>query len=138
MPGEDAEQPRRCFHIASTAAADGSNLGRRTKNGSAFNNLLARSEGFEPPTPRFEVWCSIRLSYERLRELPGPVLDNIQAAGQFGRCSAASESIDGRPILWISRSSAKRGSIRTARSAAPGHEIGSSEMTHGGGLRGPP
>ena len=27
--------------------------------------LLARSEGFEPPTPRFEVWCSIQLSYER-------------------------------------------------------------------------
>jgi hypothetical protein len=28
---------------------------------------LARSEGFEPPTPRFEVWCSIQLSYERPR-----------------------------------------------------------------------
>jgi hypothetical protein len=27
---------------------------------------MARSEGFEPPTPRFEVWCSIQLSYERL------------------------------------------------------------------------
>jgi hypothetical protein len=27
--------------------------------------LLARSEGFEPSTPRFEVWCSIQLSYER-------------------------------------------------------------------------
>ena len=26
---------------------------------------LARSEGFEPPTPKFEVWCSIQLSYER-------------------------------------------------------------------------
>jgi hypothetical protein len=26
---------------------------------------VARSEGFEPPTPRFEVWCSIQLSYER-------------------------------------------------------------------------
>jgi hypothetical protein len=25
---------------------------------------MAVSEGFEPPTPRFEVWCSIRLSYE--------------------------------------------------------------------------
>ncbi len=27
---------------------------------------MARSEGFEPPTPRFEVWCSIQLSYERI------------------------------------------------------------------------
>ncbi len=26
---------------------------------------LARSERFELPTPRFEVWCSIQLSYER-------------------------------------------------------------------------
>src|SRR5947209_12662078 len=26
---------------------------------------VARSEGFEPPTPRVEVWCSIQLSYER-------------------------------------------------------------------------
>ncbi len=31
-----------------------------------LQELMARSEGFEPPTPRFEVWCSIRLSYERL------------------------------------------------------------------------
>ena len=27
---------------------------------------MARSERFELPTPRFEVWCSIQLSYERL------------------------------------------------------------------------
>ena len=26
----------------------------------------ARPEGFEPPTPRFEAWCSIQLSYGRL------------------------------------------------------------------------
>ena len=38
--------------------------------------LLATSEGFEPPTPRFEVWCSIQLSYEvcseRVRWLASP------------------------------------------------------------------
>ena len=33
--------------------------------GTARTLLVARSEGFEPPTPRFEVWCSIQLSYER-------------------------------------------------------------------------
>ena len=27
---------------------------------------LARPEGFEPPTPRFVVWCSVQLSYGRL------------------------------------------------------------------------
>lgn len=26
---------------------------------------MARPEGLEPPTPRFEAWCSIRLSYGR-------------------------------------------------------------------------
>jgi site-specific DNA recombinase len=26
----------------------------------------ARRKGFEPLTPRFEVWCSIQLSYRRL------------------------------------------------------------------------
>ena len=26
---------------------------------------LARPEGFEPPTPKFVVWCSIQLSYGR-------------------------------------------------------------------------
>ena len=29
---------------------------------------LARRKGFEPLTPRFEVWCSIQLSYRRLQE----------------------------------------------------------------------
>src|SRR5262245_27844977 len=46
--------------------------------------LLARSEGFEPPTPRFEVWCSIQLSYERPGRLRA-LLDSIQGAMRFGR-----------------------------------------------------
>ena len=28
---------------------------------------MARRKGFEPLTPRFEVWCSIQLSYRRMR-----------------------------------------------------------------------
>ena len=28
-------------------------------------NSLARPEGFEPPTPRSVVWCSVQLSYGR-------------------------------------------------------------------------
>jgi hypothetical protein len=31
-------------------------------------DLLARRKGFEPLTPRFEVWCSIQLSYRRPRQ----------------------------------------------------------------------
>jgi hypothetical protein len=29
---------------------------------------VARPERFELPTPRFEAWCSIQLSYGRRRE----------------------------------------------------------------------
>ena len=32
----------------------------------AYKRKMARPEGFEPPTPRFEAWYSIRLSYGRL------------------------------------------------------------------------
>ncbi len=30
---------------------------------SSSNFVMERPEGFEPPTPRFEAWCSIQLSY---------------------------------------------------------------------------
>jgi hypothetical protein len=32
---------------------------------------MARPEGFEPPTPRFVVWCSIQLSYGRWSQCRG-------------------------------------------------------------------
>jgi hypothetical protein len=38
------------------------------KTGLAARKLLitmARPEGFEPPTPRSVVWCSVQLSYGR-------------------------------------------------------------------------
>ena len=71
--------------------------GRRSKKKCEMPLILvARSEGFEPPTPRFEVWCSIQLSYERLigltrrRATPTTpcaygLLDTIQPPVQFGR-----------------------------------------------------
>ena len=31
-----------------------------------YMNILARPEGLEPPTPRFEAWYSIQLSYGRV------------------------------------------------------------------------
>ena len=41
--------------------------------------LLARRKGFEPLTPRFEVWCSIQLSYRRgRREALRALLDKFQ------------------------------------------------------------
>ena len=35
---------------------------------SLHSENLARPERFELPTPRFEAWCSIQLSYGRRRE----------------------------------------------------------------------
>jgi hypothetical protein len=37
----------------------------RAKNARIFRGLLARPKRFELLTPRFVVWCSIRLSYGR-------------------------------------------------------------------------
>src|ERR1700694_3104916 len=63
---------------------------------------LARRKGFEPLTPRFEVWCSIQLSYRRLQikmarpkrfELPTPrfvVWCSIQLS--YGRAPAPGQS----------------------------------------------
>ena len=55
------------YATSSTVGLSGSDDGaaklfRRLKN-------LARPKGFEPLTPRFVVWCSIQLSYGRLRRL---------------------------------------------------------------------
>ncbi len=41
-------------------------LEERTKELANYAKSLARREGFEPPTPRFEAWCSIQLSYRRV------------------------------------------------------------------------
>jgi hypothetical protein len=42
----------------------------KRKNGGFWRSQLctevARPKGFEPPTPRFVVWCSIQLSYGRI------------------------------------------------------------------------
>src|SRR5260370_31174166 len=43
---------------------------------------MARPDGFEPPTPRFVVWCSIQLSYGRvLRIARESVPKTSKAAG---------------------------------------------------------
>ena len=51
----------------------------------AIATWLARPEGFEPPTPKFVVWCSIQLSYGRLlRCRAGDVPEPALAAGNAG------------------------------------------------------
>src|SRR5215470_14598857 len=45
-------------------------IGNRIRfGGRKSSKLLARPEGFEPPTPRSVVWCSVQLSYGRLENL---------------------------------------------------------------------
>jgi hypothetical protein len=48
-----------------------------------FIDYMARRKGFEPLTPRFEVWCSIQLSYRRL------ILDYSLAPALSSRSPAA-------------------------------------------------
>jgi Phage integrase family len=40
-------------------------LEERTRELANYAKSVARREGLEPPTPRFEAWCSIQLSYRR-------------------------------------------------------------------------
>jgi hypothetical protein len=44
---------------------------------SACVKEMARREGLEPPTPRFEAWCSIQLSYRRV-----PVESRVRTGGR--------------------------------------------------------
>ena len=45
--------------------------------------MMARPEGFEPPTPRFVVWCSIQLSYGRMPLNPRGGTRNARIAIAF-------------------------------------------------------
>ena len=65
-----------CASLVSPLSRLGSNSGVRTlqithtKKRPHLEALsyVARPERFELPTPRFEAWCSIQLSYGRRRE----------------------------------------------------------------------
>ena len=56
----------------------------------ARKSEMARSERFELPTPRFEVWCSIRLSYER----EGATIQRPRAFATISR------DRDGNPLFF--------------------------------------
>ena len=70
LAGNFRERASRRFRIASMISPRGSILGSQNRKFTSFSNLVARRKGFEPLTPRFEVWCSIQLSYERSRCKP--------------------------------------------------------------------
>jgi hypothetical protein len=76
--------------------------------------VLARPEGFEPPTPRFVVWCSIQLSYGRVGNcfqcFGRPVKRSRICPGQR-RCTGATR-------VYLGITSAK-GNRRDAGASAP-------------------
>src|SRR4029077_7945916 len=53
----------RCFRVASAACAWKQKILLAEIHEPL--QMVARRKGFEPLTPRFEVWCSIQLSYRR-------------------------------------------------------------------------
>jgi len=79
------------FGPAGEGAEDGSGrlytsppLEERTAELRKYARELARREGFEPPTPRFEAWCSIQLSYRRARAHGGQWVDTRRGAALPG------------------------------------------------------
>jgi hypothetical protein len=71
---------------------------------------MARPEGFEPPTPRFVVWCSVQLSYGRnlnsitsLREVIFYIQVHVQTQLNAPRTHPVDASIvlDGGLEVWL-------------------------------------
>ena len=69
---------------ASKAAIRDKNfIGGRSSSALALREMVARRKGFEPLTPRFEVWCSIQLSYRR--RSPLVTQPHARARSRIGR-----------------------------------------------------
>src|SRR5690242_6949768 len=72
---------------------------RKTAQPRSPDLSMARRKGFEPLTPRFEVWCSIQLSYRRLQESRQYLLRRgftCQTAENRGRQQAVAGQVTGR------------------------------------------
>ena len=71
---------------------------RHPGSGTSVFFKLVRPEGFEPPTPRFEAWYSIQLSYRRARaycpsfrvvwQSPVAVLCQLLLISAFAQCAS--------------------------------------------------
>ncbi len=59
--------------------------------------LVARRKGFEPLTPRFEVWCSIQLSYRR-RASRSAIPSAGQARAAAGSAAKARKALCAGPV----------------------------------------
>src|SRR5689334_13349687 len=60
LPNRDGRRERKTFSAAHRRSCDGYICAKCLK-------VMARPRGFEPLTPRSVVWCSIQLSYGRVR-----------------------------------------------------------------------
>src|SRR6266851_6762236 len=108
---ETVSRTHPCFHIASTAARFGSSPICCIEIRWNFSGLLARRKGFEPLTPRFEVWCSIQLSYRR------------------GQVPVAQSRAQAKPPLRHGR--ARKPSMCCGRRAGPAGSLSRQDLEHG-------
>src|SRR5690606_9265706 len=123
----------RCRSCASTwsrrgncSSAERPAQARKKAGGSPHrpSSLLARPEGFEPPTPKFVAWCSIQLSYGRRSAIVRNPTGSGQSFFRF-RWMAESEgfepSIELLTLYSLSRGapSASRATLRVSRRHRP-------------------
>ena len=82
----------------------------------AYDEFMARPEGLEPPTPRFEAWYSIQLSYGRMDGRRG-----VRCRSVLPKCTRGCEALtlagEGPPISpgFLSRSSRNIPSTKPTR-----------------------
>jgi hypothetical protein len=107
------------FHIASTRHRLGSKPSLTAKITSSCKDLLARRKGFEPLTPRFEVWCT-RLErldqfFDRSLGLGDCGFDRCDQALDLGRAALTGQTISFKSSSCLSVRSPSR-AARRARS----------------------
>ena len=68
---------------------------------SLFCSRMARPEGFEPPTPKFVVWCSIQLSYGRILAARGQKAPSGKVAGAAKPLSLVARAIKRKALVPV-------------------------------------
>ena len=74
--------------------------------------LMARPEGFEPPTPKFVVWCSIQLSYGRILAARGQKAPSGKVAGAAKPLSLVARAIKRKALVPVLGSGIIRSSTK--------------------------
>ena len=76
---------------------------------------MARRKGFEPLTPRFEVWCSIQLSYRRRATVNAPYRRRRKAGSGFFQNNFHAMHVAMAAAVWTLNSASPLFTIRGGR-----------------------